>query len=176
MSKPILRVRDNNGNISEVRAIKGDKGDPGEVTTAQLEQHTEDEDIHVTAEDKAKWNASADYVVEQGTSGAWAYRKWNSGVAECWGQFQKLTPINLQMGAMYSSESFSLDDYPTGLFSAGVRCQVSPNFGEIGFSVWRRQWSYPSAENAGNLILVAASSITPSSAFCMDAYAIGRWK
>ena len=26
----------------------------------------------------------ADYVVEQGTIGAWAYRKWNSGIAECW--------------------------------------------------------------------------------------------
>lgn len=28
----------------------------------------------------------ADYVVEQGTSGIWAYRKWNSGIAECWGR------------------------------------------------------------------------------------------
>lgn len=26
----------------------------------------------------------ADYVVEQGTSGIWNYRKWNSGIAECW--------------------------------------------------------------------------------------------
>ena len=26
----------------------------------------------------------ADYVVEQGTSGIWTYRKWNSGVSECW--------------------------------------------------------------------------------------------
>ena len=26
----------------------------------------------------------ADYVVEQGTSGVWFYRKWNSGIAECW--------------------------------------------------------------------------------------------
>ena len=25
-----------------------------------------------------------DYVLEQGTSGIWAYRKWASGVAECW--------------------------------------------------------------------------------------------
>lgn len=25
-----------------------------------------------------------DYVVEQGTSGSWAYRKWNSGLAELW--------------------------------------------------------------------------------------------
>lgn len=27
-----------------------------------------------------------DAVVEQGTSGIWTYRKWKSGVAECWGE------------------------------------------------------------------------------------------
>lgn len=27
---------------------------------------------------------TSDYVVEQGTSGSWTYRKWNSGIAECW--------------------------------------------------------------------------------------------
>lgn len=26
-----------------------------------------------------------DYVVQQGASGIWTYRKWNSGFAECWG-------------------------------------------------------------------------------------------
>lgn len=25
-----------------------------------------------------------DYVVDQGISGDWCYRKWNSGVSECW--------------------------------------------------------------------------------------------
>lgn len=30
---------------------------------------------------------AADYVVEQGTSGKWTYRKWNSGIGECWGIF-----------------------------------------------------------------------------------------
>lgn len=29
-----------------------------------------------------------DYVVEQGTDGVWNYRKWSSGVAECWGKTQ----------------------------------------------------------------------------------------
>ena len=28
---------------------------------------------------------AVDYIVEQGTSGIWTYRKWNSGIAECWG-------------------------------------------------------------------------------------------
>lgn len=27
-----------------------------------------------------------DYIVEQGTSGIWTYRKWASGIAECWGR------------------------------------------------------------------------------------------
>ena len=27
---------------------------------------------------------AADYIVSQGTSGIWTYRKWASGVAECW--------------------------------------------------------------------------------------------
>lgn len=27
----------------------------------------------------------ADFVVEKGTSGIWTYRKWQSGIAECWG-------------------------------------------------------------------------------------------
>ena len=30
------------------------------------------------------WIQEADFVVEQGTIGNWAYRKWNSGTAECW--------------------------------------------------------------------------------------------
>lgn len=30
---------------------------------------------------------SADYIVEEGTSGIWTYRKWASGVAECWGEY-----------------------------------------------------------------------------------------
>lgn len=28
-----------------------------------------------------------DYIVEEGTSGNWSYRKWNSGIGECWGTF-----------------------------------------------------------------------------------------
>lgn len=33
-------------------------------------------------------NQAADYVVESGTSGKWAYRKWASGIGECWAAFQ----------------------------------------------------------------------------------------
>lgn len=37
------------------------------------------------------WIQEADFVVEQGTSGIWAYRKWNSGIGEYWGKEQGFT-------------------------------------------------------------------------------------
>ena len=36
----------------------------------------------------------ADYIVEQGTSGIWTYRKWNSGLGEYWGKEQGFTLEN----------------------------------------------------------------------------------
>ena len=36
----------------------------------------------------------ADHIVEQGTSGIWTYRKWNSGLGEYWGKEQGFTLEN----------------------------------------------------------------------------------
>ena len=37
------------------------------------------------------WIQEADFVVEQGNSGIWMYRKWNSGIGEYWGKEQGFT-------------------------------------------------------------------------------------
>lgn len=57
-------------------------------------------------------NTVADFIVEQGTSGTWTYRKWNSGIAECWGfvtgpTLEKVEIIN------YTTFTTAL---PSGLF------------------------------------------------------------
>jgi hypothetical protein len=52
----------------------------------------------------------ADYVTEQGTSGIWTYRKWNSGIAECWGVY-KATGVSLvasHYSGFYYSASISV--------------------------------------------------------------------
>ena len=50
-----------------------------------------------------------DYVVEQGTSGNWAYRKWNSGKAECWLESSLVltgtTPAAFMNGSAYYSHA-----------------------------------------------------------------------
>lgn len=45
---------------------------------------------------KINGNNMADYVVAQGTSGIWRWRKWSSGLAECWGNTSTPTNTNLQ--------------------------------------------------------------------------------
>ena len=52
--------------------------------------------VHFSDEEKAFWLADdwtfkiqggniSDFVIDQGASGIWTYRKWNSGIAEIWG-------------------------------------------------------------------------------------------
>ncbi len=45
-----------------------------------------------------------DFVVEHGTSGIWTYRKWASGIAECWGTSDVVTVTSwVQWGGMYTA-------------------------------------------------------------------------
>lgn len=62
----------------------------------------------------------ADYIVEQGTSDGWAYRKWASGVAECWGEVTVRASITDAIGAMYMkvTDYFS---WPDALFSSAPK-------------------------------------------------------
>lgn len=71
-----------------------------------------------------------DYVVEQGTSGFWTYRKWSSGIAECWGQVNVTTYSadgNTRVLSGTSSDTYKTAYYqidvslPSGLFTS-VNC------------------------------------------------------
>lgn len=66
-------------------------------------------------------DVSVDYIVEQGTSGGWTYRKWNSGVSECW---CITTPTSITAstwatwGSIYEAKITDTIDYPTNLFTS----------------------------------------------------------
>lgn len=56
-------------------------------------------------------NNTADYVVEQGTSGIWTYRKWSSGVAECWGKASVEGSTTTKETSVWLPFTFSSNDY-----------------------------------------------------------------
>ena len=55
-----------------------------------------------------------DFVVEQGTSGIWQYRKWNSGAAECWGIYTASIAITTSAAGYggYRSAQITAPNFP----------------------------------------------------------------
>lgn len=114
-----------------------------------------------------------DYVLEQGTSGFWTYRKWKSGIAECWGSTTFTDSCNTAWGSLYETGSHYWT-YPSGVFSAKPICQA---------------FVYGTSQSAGMLEYITGGSSTRTPAFCVarptsvgsqswtcEMYSIGRWK
>ena len=117
---------------------------------------------------------SVDYIVEQGTSGIWTYRKWNSGIAECWGT--QTASVNITV-TWFSSGYYS---YYTALPNYPVSFLDLPTVSLTASSQDGRCWGYPVRElltktNIGKIVLVSLGSYTDVMTK-IDIYAIGRWK
>ena len=120
-----------------------------------------------------------DYIVAHGTSGIWTWRKWASGVAECWGEVSKLQTLNNAWGNLYTAGSgyFTRQSYP---FAFSDRPQ------EIVTGHWPDNLSWAAAESGSGL-----NTTTQSAAYnvirngdvsgytgtsYLHLYVIGRWK
>lgn len=76
------------------------------VAVGKYSAATPDQKMFEVADDwdlVMKGKAVADFVVEQGTSGAWAYRKWNSGRVELYGFHVADVAVNVDLGSVYRS-------------------------------------------------------------------------
>ena len=79
-------------------------------------------------------NKLSDFVVEQGTSGIWTYRKWNSGIAECWGIYTMSSSCTLAWGTLYySNKTCSRINYP---FTFTSRPQETVSLRLDSYSGW----------------------------------------
>lgn len=62
---------------------------------------------------KIQKNNVADWIVEQGRDDIWLYRKWASGLAECWGsRYQEVTDFEQQGNLYVSTQSVGPESYP----------------------------------------------------------------
>lgn len=122
---------------------------------------------------------SIDYVVEQGTDGIWKYRKWASGVAECWGsETISFTPSEA-WGAVYLQREGTSGGawgktvhFPSGLFN--LLPSHSITLCESGFLLL--SFGLLCDENAFSFS--PASIIKLETEITTDAHymAVGRWK
>lgn len=55
------------------------------IAMGKVAEHEKMFEIASEWDAKYKGVVVQDFIVEQGTNGIWTYRKWDSGIAECWG-------------------------------------------------------------------------------------------
>lgn len=76
-------------------------------------------------------NYIKDYITDQGTNGIWTYRKWNSGVAECWGNVSTTpTTVNGSNAVTVNLPfAFSGTDYKVNIAPAKTAMYIT-SFGD----------------------------------------------
>lgn len=114
------------------------------------------------------------HVVESGTSGDWAYRKWSDGTAECWktwvsAPFSPATSVGGFYGRVIPAiGTFSL---PSGLFVTAPIMSV--NLTEWGSGYF---WGNARAVTPTSFKMTLIRNDNASSDGVAKIYAIGAWK
>lgn len=115
--------------------------------------------------------AVKDFVVEQGTSGNWEYRKWASGKAECWGRFSVDVAINTSWGSLYygivSARSLPFT------FSSIPICFA---FGEGSVSLITSNSGTATTTQTQSIILVRPIKLDTVTTFTIQFVVYGRWR
>ena len=112
------------------------------------------------------------YIVEQGASDGWSYRKWSDGTAECWGY--KLTTGSFTAWGQGYSHDIAGENYPSGLFSAIPYCFVSSRCTTQN-TVSGANANGGSQTQATGVTHYRATSSSGSLNFQTFYYAIGKW-
>lgn len=116
-----------------------------------------------------------DYIEEQGTANGWRYRKWNSGLAECWLGVNKSISASswVEYDGWYEAELLIAREYPfpfedTQNEYATIQsaCGGFLNGSAIGMS----------STTTGSYFITRLGKLTGTYSCRLNLYAVGRWK
>ena len=118
----------------------------------------------------------AAYVVEEGTSNGWTYRKWSNGVAECW--YDKTISgqaCSTAVGSWYRTDEISTTSYPV-TFSSTPNLQMTfETFSGTGGLVWSCGTSSSTPKTKPADIYIIRMSSSASISGVVHYYAIGNY-
>ena len=116
-----------------------------------------------------------DFGVEYGGSNGWEYRKWKSGVAECWGNFRYSNiAINTAFGGTFYSGNFGNQTFPSNLFKGTPKVFVDIQDGTYGAWLMRGS-THPSRTQTGAQNACRGTAVTIPS-LTLSYYCIGAWE
>lgn len=107
-------------------------------------------------------------IVEEGKTNDWTYRKWSSGIAECWKAVSLSSGSFSATGNVYyrSASGYS---FPSGLFNATPIINVTADMGNVGSAM---------AVNvtASSFAMYVLSAVSTARGVTLYIHASGTWK
>ncbi len=132
--------------------------------------------VPVKAPSLALNGVQLDYIVEQGTSGIWTYRKWNSGIMECWKTLVYKTAINNQWGSLYLSPTATeRQSYPFPFIKKPIE-QVSVQANQPAWVISASNGEGVNGTYASGRYHLCSPGSYASVEHYMSYYVIGYWK
>ena len=126
---------------------------------------------------KLKVSGGGDVVVEQGEKDGWTYRKWDSGVAECWKILEHSTTVATQWGSLYVGNATARQNYPFAFTSKPVEVVSITSGSEMGFLYPERNGNGVNGGYASARYNVCAlSAITTAVTYYFNFHVTGKWK
>ena len=116
----------------------------------------------------------ADYIVDQGTSGIWTYRKWRTGVAECWTtQTYTTAKATTEWGNVHYSVLTSILTFPSDFFmeTPEVLAYIRSENGRF----WVTHANDATKTNVGTIYNLAPQKYESNSTAKLSIYAKGTW-
>lgn len=129
-----------------------------------------------------------DFVVEQGVTqhdfndsnyeghtSAWIWRKWNSGIAECWIKHSKPVNFNNAWGSLYETTTFITVDYPFAFKEIPMEF-ASPGNPTLGSWIEATGGASQTETRSNMYQLIRPAKDTTINVQSINIYVIGRWK
>lgn len=122
-----------------------------------------------------------DYVIAQGKSGIWTYRKWNSGIAECWSIKSVETTLSLAWGSsnIYTSSDIAPEPYP---FIFTTIPNENATLTNLSTTYTAQAWlgasstSSQSTSKTATYKIMRPGSVTDQRQYRLNYYVAGSWK
>ena len=129
--------------------------------------------LDVAGDVRVNGSPLADFVIQQGVSGVWTYRKWKSGIAECWCQHSFTATVSTAWGVLFESGAISLPAFP---FTFAEIPQVHISAGNCNYAMFVERGStnaWASKTSPGVMYVVRPNTV-PSASYQVNIYAIGK--
>lgn len=140
--------------------------------------HWSESDFAFEVPVKIQGSPITDFVVEQGTTGIWNYRKWSDGTAECWGRIDyNMGTFNTQSGSLYIADNLCESvNYPSYLFIEApveVASAIAGNY-----AIWLAPWDGAGTKDHTAQYKAIRTSSTSSTSLSgyISLIAKGKWK